>query len=263
MTAPNAPVPTNAPIPGYRGMRGEVLLALKKSQPITAKELGSLFGVTPNALRRHLKELEAEGVVRYQREVRGVGGPVFAFSLTEAGERLFPRAYDSALREVLELVRQQLGSDGVVELFRKRWAEIAERAKPELARLPLNERAHRLAALLTSLGYMAEASEGEGATLREHNCAIRAVIERFPEICVAEERFLAEVLGAQITRQTHIAAGANCCEYCIHPTDSSGSAPSLEAAVAAGEPVPFVQITSPRAGAASSEPLQPALQEMP
>jgi DeoR family transcriptional regulator, suf operon transcriptional repressor len=244
-------------------MRGDVLVALKKAQPLTAKELGARFGVTPNALRRHLKELEAEGVVQYRREIRGVGGPVFAFSLTEAGERLFPRAYDSALNEVLELVRQQHGSEGVLELFRRRWADIAERAKPELALLPLNERAQRLAQLLTSLGYMAEASDTDGATLREHNCAIRAVIERFPEICEAEERFLAEVLGAHVTRQTHIAAGANCCEYCIHPTDSSGSARAVVAGTVQMEPTSFVKITSPRAEAAASEPLQSALQEMP
>lgn len=266
MSTVNLSTPSAAPIPGYRGMRGDVLLALKKAQPLTAKELGALFGVTPNALRRHLKELEAEGVVQYRREVRGVGGPVFAFSLTEAGERLFPRAYDSALREVLELVREQLGSDGVVELFRKRWAEIAERAKPELAPLPLNERAQRLAQLLTSLGYMAEASDGEGATLREHNCAIRAVIERFPEICVAEERFLAEVLGAHVTRQSHIAAGANCCEYCIHPAESAGATPASEG-VAPSEPAhesaSIVQITTPRVGADAPTPLRPALQEMP
>lgn len=250
------------PIPGYRGLRGDVLVALKKAQPLTTKELGLQFGVTPNALRRHLKELEAEGLVRYQREIRGVGGPVFAYSLTESGERLFPRAYDSALNEVLELVRQQMGSDGVVELFVKRWADIAEKAKPELALLPLNERAQRLAQLLTSLGYMAEASNGD--MLREHNCAIRAVIERFPEICVAEKRFLEEVLGTHVTRQTHIAAGANCCEYCIHPSDSSGPTATVSADAMANEPVSFVQIVSPRAGGAALEPeLQPALQETP
>jgi predicted ArsR family transcriptional regulator len=112
----------------------------------------------------------------------------------------------------------------------------------------LNQRAHRLAELLTSLGYMAEAPEGDGALLREHNCAIRAVIERFPEICVAEKRFLEEVLGASVTRQTHIAAGANCCEYCIHPADSSGTI--------VNEAASLVQIVPPRAGTA-------ALQEMP
>src|SRR5215216_942659 len=127
-------------LPGYRGMRGDVIVALKKAQPLTAKELAEQFGLTPNALRRHLKELEAEGTVRYRREIRGVGGPVFAFSLTEAGERLFPQGYDSALSAVLDLVRDKLGSEGVVELFVKRWRELAEQVKPELDRLPWAER---------------------------------------------------------------------------------------------------------------------------
>lgn len=205
----------NAPA-GFRGMRGEILIALKKAQPLTAKELGERFGVTPNALRRHLKELESEGVVRYQREIHGVGGPVFAFSLTDGGEALFPRAYEKALAEVLDLVREQQGDAGLVQLFQRRWDDIARVARPELERLPVEERATRLAELLTSLGYMAEANvDGALPVLTEHNCAIRLIAERFPEVCAAEERFIADLLGAPVTRQAQITKGANCCEYCI------------------------------------------------
>jgi DeoR family suf operon transcriptional repressor len=202
---------------GFRGTRGEILIALKKSQPLTAKDLADRFGVTPNALRRHLKELEVEGVVRYQREIHGVGGPVFAFSLTEAGEALFPRAYETALTGILDLVREQQGDEGVVQLFQRRWDEIARVARPELERLPVDQRTSRLAELLTSLGYMAEARPVAGAlpVLTEHNCAIRLIAERFPEVCAAEERFIADLLGTPVTRQAHIAKGANCCEYCI------------------------------------------------
>src|SRR5687768_5097160 len=202
---------------GYRGTRAEILTALKMAQPLTAKELADKFGVTPNALRRHLKELEGEGIVRYQREIRGVGGPVFAFSLTEAGEALFPRAYERALTEVLDLVREQQGDEGLVQLFQRRWDDIARVARPELEQLPVDQRATRLAELLTSLGYMAEAHPGSGAlpVLTEHNCAIRVIAERFPEVCAAEERFIADLLGAPVTRQAHIAKGANCCEYCV------------------------------------------------
>ncbi len=209
---------SSAILTGFRGTRAEVLVGLKKGQPLTAKELAEQFGVTPNALRRHLKELEAEGVVQYQREVRGVGGPVFAYSLTELGERLFPRSYDVVLGEALEMVRSQFGTAGVVELFRKRWEDVTERHKPELAKLPLPERAARLAELLTSLGYMAEATNGVPATLIEHNCTIRAVVDRFPEVCAAEQVFIQEVLGVEVTRQAHMARGANCCEYCLHGT---------------------------------------------
>ena len=202
-------------------MRGEILTALKMSQPLTAKELADMFGVTPNALRRHLKELENEGIVRYQRDIRGVGGPVFAFSLTDAGEALFPRGYERALSEILDLVREQQGDEGLVQLFQRRWDEIARVARPELERLPVEQRATRLAELLTSLGYMAEARPVAGAlpVLTEHNCAIRLIAERFPEVCAAEERFIADLLGAPVTRQAHIAKGANCCEYCIKGSD--------------------------------------------
>ena len=212
---------------GYRGTRGHLLVQLKKAQPLTAKELAERFGVTANALRRHLKELEAEGIVTYRREVRGVGGPVFAFSLTPAGEALFPRAYERALAEVLDLVREQHGEEGIVRLFQRRWEQVAEAAKPELIGLPVEARAQRLAELLTSLGYMAEAHAGAGSlpTLTEHNCAIRLVAERFPEICAAEERFIADVLGVAVTRQTHIAKGANCCEYCIQSPESRVQSP--------------------------------------
>lgn len=207
--------------PGYKGMRGDILIALKKAQTLTAKELAARFGVTANALRRHLKELELEGVVRYRREVRGVGGPVFAYSLTEAGESLFPRAYDTALAEILESVREQRGDEGVVELFRRQWDQIAETARPELMRLPMPERSARLAEMLTSLGYMAESTGGTLPVITEHNCAIRLIAERFPEVCAAEERFIADLLGAPVTRQAHIAKGANCCEYCL--TAESGN----------------------------------------
>lgn len=198
-----------------------MLVAVKKAQPVTAKELAAEFGLTANAIRRHLKELEAEGLVRAAREVRGVGGPVLAYSVTEAGEALFPRAYDATLSTLLDTVRSQHGTDGVVELFRAQWERVASGAKEELARLPLAERAQLLAELLTSHGYMAEsAATGEDAALlREHNCVLRSVAERFPEVCVAEERFLAECLGAVVERRRHIASGASCCEYCVKSGD--------------------------------------------
>ena len=71
-------------LPGYRGTRAQVIVALKKAQPLTATELAASFGITPNALRRHLKELESEGVVETRREIRGVGQPTVLFSLTDA-----------------------------------------------------------------------------------------------------------------------------------------------------------------------------------
>jgi DeoR family transcriptional regulator, suf operon transcriptional repressor len=213
------------PLSGYRGTRAELLLALKKEQPLTARELAERFGLTPNALRRHLEALEAEGVVRHRREIRGVGGPVYEYSLTDGGEALFPRAYGPALTTALEALCDQHGVDSVVALFRRQWDAAAEAAKPRLAQLPLAGRTQLLAELLSAQGYMAESeSVSDGvATLREHNCAIRAVAERFPEVCAAEAKFIAEVLGAAVERRGRIVDGCNACQYTVHVVPRSGA----------------------------------------
>ena len=211
--------PTGAPtLAGFRGIRADILVALKKSQPISASDLGDAFRLTANAIRRHLKELEAEGLVCAARKIRGVGGPTLIYSLTENGEALFPRSYEATLTTLLDSVRAERGTDGIVELFRAQWERVAGEAKDRLAALPLAERTQLLAELLTSHGYMAEASDAPNANealLREHNCVLRAVAEKFPEVCVAEERFLEEFLGAVVERRRHIASGASCCEYCV------------------------------------------------
>src|ERR1043165_875613 len=73
---------------GQRRPRGEILLELKRAPKATARELSSRLRVSLNAVRHHLRELEAEGLVRHDRQHRGVGAPVFAYRLTGSGEGL-------------------------------------------------------------------------------------------------------------------------------------------------------------------------------
>ena len=206
---------TTRTLSGYRGIRSEILLALKKAQPLSAHRLADQFSVSANALRRHLELLEHDGVVRHASHARGVGAPVFEYSLTSEGESLFPSAYVAALIEALEAVKQHAGSKGVVEMFRKRWEALATEARPELEKLPMGERTQLLAALLSAQGYMAEAVvlSDTNATITEHNCAIRAVAERYPEICDAEADFLELMTGGVVQRHQHILKGCNACEY--------------------------------------------------
>ena len=199
---------------GYRGVRSELLVALKRAQPLTVHELAERFAVTPNALRRHLKALEDDGVVRWRREVRGVGGPVFAYALTEAGESLFPQDYAEPLLAALESLRETQGEGAVARIFERRWSALAEGARRRLEELPLGERAALLAELLSAHGYMAEAeSAGGTVTIRERHCALRDVASRFPEVCEAEGRFIERVLGAPVERTAHMASGCKVCEY--------------------------------------------------
>lgn len=201
---------------GHRGIRGQVLLEIKKSQPITAKELGLRFGMSANAMRRHLRELELEGMVRFGRERQAMGAPAFAYRLTDAGEALFPNGYKDALTEFLDKVAARDGRDAVVAMFEERYAQLARRLESELEAAPREQRLTALARALSEAGYMAEWQGSAGVfRLAEHNCAMRAVVQRFPEICAVEERFLRDVLDAHVQREAHIGSGCNACEYAI------------------------------------------------
>ena len=199
---------------GHKGQRGAVLVQLKRSQPLTAKELAARLGVSLNAARHHLKELEVEGLVRYDRAHRGVGAPAFSYRLSAAGEALFPRRYQETLTSLLDQIVEREGRESAVGLLEAHLAQLADRLKAELTGLGPEERLAAIARVRTEQGYMAEAASGDQpAVLTEHNCAIQAVAERFPEICAAEARFLAEVLGAEVERRAHILSGCAACEY--------------------------------------------------
>ena len=213
MSTPLPQVETEVPV-GHKGQRGAVLTQLKRSQPLTARELAVRLGVSLNAARHHLKELEAEGLVSYQREHRGVGAPVFEYRLSPAGEELFPRRYCEALTAMLGAVVEREGRESAVTLLGSYFDLLSKRIRGQLEGVPPAERLKVVARALSEEGYMAEATPGEGvAILTEHNCAIPVVAERFPEICSAEAKFLAEVLDAEVERTGHILSGCPACEY--------------------------------------------------
>ena len=53
-------------------------------------------------------------------------------------------------------------------------------------------------------------------TIAEHNCAMHAVAEQFPEVCDTELGFLRDLLGPDLERRSHIVRGCNACEYTIN-----------------------------------------------
>jgi len=201
--------------PGYRGARGQVLLELKRSGRLTVKELGIQIGLSLNAVRHHLKELEAAGLVVYERVQSGaVGAPRFAYRLSAAGESLFPQGYKETLRQLLDHLVAREGREAAVAFLVSRYEELEARLAPELAGATPAERMRIVTRAREEEGYMAEGHATFCCgTLTEHHCAIREVAERFPEICAAEGRFLERALGGQVERRLHLLGGDGACEY--------------------------------------------------
>ena len=216
-----------ATLPGWvphKGLRGRILLEMKRDQPLTAAGLARRFDVSANAVRRHLKGLESEGLVDHDREHRGQGAPAHVYRLTADGEALFPKQYEQALTDVLSFVAEANGREEVRRIFAERFRVLGERIEGELATAPLEERVRAVVELLSSQGFMAEWSvDGDRLTISEHNCAMHAVAERFPEICQAEAEFLRAVLQTDVERKAYIPSGCNACEYSMSVAAANAS----------------------------------------
>jgi DeoR family suf operon transcriptional repressor len=241
MAMPIAHLKASAGLPsGYKGPRASILVELKFAPGLTAKELSCRLGLSLNAIRHHLKELELDSLLVYEREQRGVGAPVFAYRLSAAGEQVFPRRYEATLTEVLGALVEREGREAVVGALEARYAALLRRLPDDLDQLPAERRVEAVTRLLQEEGFMPGwEGSAEGGTLTEHNCAIRAVAERFPEICAAEERFLSAALGASLDLRAHMLDGCSACEYQVQFTPPS---PIGIGRIAGGhDPVPGVR----------------------
>ena len=71
-----------------RSTRMEVLELLRRKGHCSAETIASDLGVTPNAVRQHLTNLEREGFVVSHPERSGRGRPSLLFSLTERADSM-------------------------------------------------------------------------------------------------------------------------------------------------------------------------------
>ena len=116
-----------------------------------------------------------------------------------------------------------VGGDGrIEEVFAARRRQLSDRVREQLADrvsadASIDERVRGLAEIQAAQGYLADSLVQPDGTiqLREHNCAIYHVAKGTPSACQAELDLFRDVLGADVVRESHIAAGDRCCSYRI------------------------------------------------
>jgi DeoR family suf operon transcriptional repressor len=200
--------------------RRELLVNLRKRGEARAEELAEALGVTVGAVRQHLQGLAAADLVVHRVDRPGPGRPRHVYRLAPAAEALFPRAYGELTVELLDYIGDE-DPEVVARAFERRRRARVERTLERLEGLSFDERVAEVAQVLDEDGYLAEVEPlpadeagSAGWQIREHNCAILAVAQRYGHACSAEIAFLREVLpDADVTRVSHILVGAHACAY--------------------------------------------------
>jgi predicted ArsR family transcriptional regulator len=198
--------------------RKQILELLKKQGPLTAEALGKVLKITSMGARQRLLALERDGLVEHKVEPRPAGRPGYVYSLTSAGDELFPRTYPQMANTLLELVRRIYGEGGIDTLIHVRTKQLIAQYRARLIQKDLEHRVKELAAIRTEEGYMADYEKIGKNTfrLREHNCAVCQVAANCKQLCTDElELFKRALPDAEITRETHILSRDRNCTYLI------------------------------------------------
>jgi len=223
--------------------RDAVARTILERGPQCAADLAEILGLSPAAIRRHLDALVADGLL-VEREPRpsahrGRGRPARAYALTDAGRAAFPHAYDDLASTALRYLRET-GGDAAVQAFAEHRAEglARELADDVDTAAPVAARAGAMADALSAHGYasttqtvgMPDTAESvvQGVQICQHHCPVAHVAAEFPQLCEAETRAFAPVLGTYVQRLATIAHGDGVCTTHV-PVPAHGPVPTHDA----------------------------------
>jgi predicted ArsR family transcriptional regulator len=214
-----------ATLPSFSSTKREILLILKREAEADLRTLAKTLSISRMAVYRHVKELEAKGIV--VREVRrtGVGRPKMVLRLAPASQDMFPKAYAEFTCAALEFIEERLGRKAVEEALRRRQRSVAEAYRAATQGKPFPEKVAALAHLREKDGYMAELhrSGKVGFELLEHNCPVLAIAEKYWEACKVETELFRKVLDADVEATHRVVAGSHVCRFFITPRKRRGS----------------------------------------
>jgi DeoR family suf operon transcriptional repressor len=196
----------------------DILQHLLKRGDVTAQDLAEKLDISPQAIRKHLKDLETEGLIYHTAEQLGMGRPQFLYALTTAGRDRFPDSYNQFAVNFLDTLIDTLGKEQVSEVLHKQWQRKAESYKSQLGAGSVKQKLEKLAEIRRAEGYVTEWFPVENTQkfiFTEYNCAIAHVAESFPSVCGHELEMFATVLDCPVERTHWMVDGEHRCGYLI------------------------------------------------
>ncbi|MCL2455101.1 MAG: helix-turn-helix domain-containing protein [Micrococcales bacterium] len=217
------------------GTRRRILQLVASDGPVCATELAEQIDVTPTGVRRHLTELERDGQITVHRVGTADGAarrgrPARRYVITTDGQAELAQGHADLAVEALRFLRDVAGDQAVEQFARQRAARLAERLG-DIDASDVASRASAVADVLSADGYAATARPVPGVAAVQlclGHCPVREVAEQFPQLCEAETRALAQVLGVHVQRLSTLAGGGHVCTTNIPTVNiSTGNVPTV------------------------------------
>ena len=199
-----------------RSTRMEVLGLLRRKGHASAETIASDLGVTPNAVRQHLTNLERDGLVVSHPERRARGRPSLLFNLTERADSVFPKRYGQLATMVLQEVQDLGGPEALDEIFSRVAARHADAISRDIEGLPFDEKLERVVAWISRAGTLAEQTEAEdGVHVTIHNCPFRNTALKFPQVCTITPQLISRLLDTAVSQSDSIHRRDPYCSFVV------------------------------------------------
>jgi predicted ArsR family transcriptional regulator len=181
----------------FESSRGRIVSLLRDGRR-TVNELAAELGLTDNAIRAHLASLERDGLVRQSGIQPGTRKPHFAYQLTSEAERLFPKAYDVLLNQLITTLKLRMGQDEIENVLREVGSSLAK-AQSGPGKGGVDSRIDRGVQALSAIGGAAKVERTDDRVLIQgEHCPLASAVAQHPEICQLAESLLAEIIGTQV-----------------------------------------------------------------
>ncbi|MCP9927266.1 iron-sulfur cluster biosynthesis transcriptional regulator SufR [Cyanobium sp. CH-040] len=188
--AATPPVPTtSAAAPPQSSTREEALSLLLRRGQATASELAHALEVSVQAMRRHLRSLEDDGLVQASPASEGPGRPSNRWQLTAKAQDHFPDGSEQFALSLLESISGSLPAETLRSLLAQQAVQKAALYRARIGDGPLQQRLERLVELRRQEGYVAECApdqNGRSWLMRELHCSVMRIAEKFPCVCDQE-----------------------------------------------------------------------------
>jgi predicted ArsR family transcriptional regulator len=196
-----------------------IVALIKVDGETTMATLAGRLGITYEATRQQVRQLEAAGLVVACRRPNpaGVGRPLCYYGLTPAGDHLFPKSYDELALALIDSVGATLGEAALRQVLAAITEAQVRQWQPQLAGLSLAERLAALRDFYIQNDPFTEAHAQDGDLwLVERNCPFLNVASRRPALCSVTVNSLARLLGYRVSREQRFQEGHGRCLFRVH-----------------------------------------------
>lgn len=207
---------------GKPSTKQNILQELLKQGQANASALAKALDISSQAVRRHLGELETEGLIEHSAVQAGMGRPQHYYQLSHQGRSLFPHRYGEFTVSFLDTLAETLGKERVGTVLAKQWQKKAREYRDRVGNGTIAQRVSKLVQLRQEEGYMAELHQIQPQSNKpefiftEYNCAISEVAESYPSVCGHELEMFSAILPDCTVERTHwLVEGEHRCGYSI------------------------------------------------